>query len=129
MSDHYSQWDLGPLTVPCPDSPMRTAVEDDVNQDRHGSTCTSSTTAGTYAVDGDGLRESKTLSGTTTQFVWDGVGGNLLQQNNGTTKTSFASNRNCYRVGSRSPDPIPSLPLGPAPHSVHCGLRRGASSM
>ncbi len=44
---------------------------------------------GTYAYDGDGIRESKTVSGTTTQFTWDGGGGNLLQQYDGTTKTSF----------------------------------------
>lgn len=54
-----------------------------------GSSCTSPTTVGTYAYDGDSLRESKTVSGTTTQFVWDGTGSHVLQQNNGTTKTSF----------------------------------------
>lgn len=54
-----------------------------------GSSCTSPSTLGTYGYDGDGIRESKTVSGTTTQFTWDGVGGNLLQQYDGTTKTSF----------------------------------------
>jgi RHS repeat-associated protein len=54
-----------------------------------GSSCSSPTTVGTYGYDGDGLRESKTVSGTTTQFTWDGMGGNLLQQYDGTTKTSF----------------------------------------
>ena len=54
-----------------------------------GSTCTTPTTVGTYAYDGDGMRESKTVSGTTTHFTWDGSGGNLLQQYDGTTKTSF----------------------------------------
>ena len=54
-----------------------------------GSSCTSPTTEGTYAYDGDGIRESKTVSGTTTHFTWDGVGGNVLQQYDGTTKTSF----------------------------------------
>jgi len=39
--------------------------------------------------DGDGMRESKTVSGTTAHFTWDGAGGNLLQQNAGGTKTSF----------------------------------------
>ncbi len=54
-----------------------------------GSTCTTPTTVGTYAYDGDGLRESKTVSGTTTQFAWEGTGNHILQQNNGSTKTSF----------------------------------------
>jgi RHS repeat-associated protein len=36
-----------------------------------GSTCTSPTTVGTYAYDGGGLRQSKTVSGTTTQYLWD----------------------------------------------------------
>jgi RHS repeat-associated protein len=54
-----------------------------------GSTCTSPSTVGTYAYDGDGVRESKTVGGTTTQFAWDGAGGLLLQQDDGSTKTSF----------------------------------------
>lgn len=54
-----------------------------------GSSCSSPTTVGTYAYDGDGLRESKTVSGTTTQFAWDGMDGNLLQQNAAGTKTSY----------------------------------------
>ncbi len=54
-----------------------------------GSSCTSPTTVGTYGYDGDGLRESKTVSGTTTQFTWDGMGGNLLQQDAGGTITSW----------------------------------------
>jgi RHS repeat-associated protein len=56
-----------------------------------GSTCTSPTTVGTYAYDGSGIRESKTVSGTTTQFTWDGSSSSpmLLQQYDGTTKTSF----------------------------------------
>jgi RHS repeat-associated protein len=59
-----------------------------------GSSCSSPTTVGTYAYDGDGLRESKTVSGTTTQYTWDGTGGpasdpSLLQQDAGGTITSF----------------------------------------
>jgi RHS repeat-associated protein len=54
-----------------------------------GTSCTSPTTVGTYAYDGDGMRESKAVSGTTTQFTWAGTGGALLQQNDGTTVTSF----------------------------------------
>jgi RHS repeat-associated protein len=54
-----------------------------------GSSCTSPTTVGTYAYDGDGLRESKTVSGTTTEFTWDGAGDDLLQQDAGGTITSF----------------------------------------
>ncbi len=55
------------------------------------SACTTPTTVGTYAYDGAGLRESKTVGATTTQFLWAGTGGvsPLLQQNNGTTTTSY----------------------------------------
>ena len=35
------------------------------------------------------MRESKTVSGTTTQFTWDGAGGNLLQEKTGATNTSY----------------------------------------
>lgn len=54
-----------------------------------GSSCTSPTTVGTYAYDGDGVRASKTVSGTTTHFTWDGAGGALLQEKAGSTKTSY----------------------------------------
>lgn len=54
-----------------------------------GSTCTSSTTVGTYVDDGQGIRESKTVSGTTTQFTNSGIDGTLLQQDAGGTITSF----------------------------------------
>jgi RHS repeat-associated protein len=39
-----------------------------------GSSCTSPTTVGTYAYDGQGLRMSKAVSGTTTNFHWSGSG-------------------------------------------------------
>jgi RHS repeat-associated protein len=35
------------------------------------------------------VRESKVVGSTTLQFTWDGASGNLLQQYDGTTKTSF----------------------------------------
>jgi RHS repeat-associated protein len=54
-----------------------------------GSTCTTPTTVGAYAYDGDGLRESKTVSGTTTQFVWDGMGGNLLDEKSGSSNPLY----------------------------------------
>lgn len=54
-----------------------------------GSTCSTPATVGAYAYDGDGLRASKSVSGTTTHFTWDGMGGNLLQQKVGSTVTSF----------------------------------------
>jgi RHS repeat-associated protein len=54
-----------------------------------GSTCTSPTTVGAYTYDGDGKRQSKVVSGTTTQFTWDGAGGSLVQQDDGSTVTSF----------------------------------------
>src|SRR5581483_2078490 len=81
----YAVPSTGPATCYGYDQPFRlTSIKTGT-----GSTCTSPTTVGTYAYDGDGLRESKTVSGTTTQFTWDGQGGNLLQQYDGTTKTSF----------------------------------------
>ena len=54
-----------------------------------GSTCSTPTTVAIYGYDGDGIRESKTVGSATIQFTWDGLGGNLLQQNNGTTDTSY----------------------------------------
>ena len=36
-----------------------------------GSSCTGPTTVATYAYSGSGLRQSKTVRGTTTQFAWD----------------------------------------------------------
>jgi RHS repeat-associated protein len=54
-----------------------------------GSSCSSPTTVGTYAYDGNGIRASKTVSGTTTHFTWDGSGGALLQEKAGTTVTSY----------------------------------------
>jgi RHS repeat-associated protein len=50
-----------------------------------GSSCTSPTTVGTYAYDGSGLRQSKTVSATTSQFVWNPRGGLpvLLQEKAG----------------------------------------------
>jgi RHS repeat-associated protein len=50
-----------------------------------GSSCTSPTVVGTYGYDGAGLRQSKTVSGTTTQFVWDPSAGLplLLQEKAG----------------------------------------------
>jgi RHS repeat-associated protein len=54
-----------------------------------GTSCRSAATLGAYGYDGDGLRESKTVSGTTTHFTWAGRGAALLQQFNGTTKTSY----------------------------------------
>jgi RHS repeat-associated protein len=54
-----------------------------------GSTCTTTTTVATYSYDGNGVRQSKTVSGTTTHFTSDGSGGTLLQQNAGSTVTSF----------------------------------------
>ena len=59
-----------------------------------GSTCTSPTTVGTYVSDGLGLRESKTVSGTTTQFTNNGINGGLLQQDAGGTITSFIDGPN-----------------------------------
>ncbi len=50
-----------------------------------GSTCSTPTTVGTYGYDGDGVRESKTVSGATTQFLYDGSGGNLLQEKAGSS--------------------------------------------
>jgi RHS repeat-associated protein len=54
-----------------------------------GSTCTTPTTVGTYAYDGNGVRESKTVGGTTTQFVWDGAGGNLLDEKAGSSNPLY----------------------------------------
>jgi RHS repeat-associated protein len=56
-----------------------------------GSSCTSPSTVGTYAYDGQGLRQGKTVSGTTTHYTWDESGGlpMLLQQYDGTTRTSY----------------------------------------
>jgi RHS repeat-associated protein len=54
-----------------------------------GSTCTSPTTVASYSYDGDGQREAKTVSGTTTHFTWDGTGSLVLQQEAGTTITSY----------------------------------------
>jgi RHS repeat-associated protein len=54
-----------------------------------GSTCTSPTTVAAYSYDGNGVRQSKTVSGTTTHFTWGGSGGELLQQKAGSTVTSF----------------------------------------
>jgi RHS repeat-associated protein len=50
-----------------------------------GSSCTSPATVGTYAYDGDGVRQSKAVSGTTTHFTWDESGGLplLLQEKAG----------------------------------------------
>ena len=55
-----------------------------------GSSCTSPSTVGTYAYDGDGLRTSKTVAGTTTHFTWDESGSLplLLQEKAGST-TSY----------------------------------------
>ncbi len=39
-----------------------------------GSSCVGPKTVGTYAYDGSGLRMSKTVAGTTTQFTWDESG-------------------------------------------------------
>jgi YD repeat-containing protein len=38
-----------------------------------GSSCTSPSTVGTYSYDGSGVRESKAVSGTTTQYTWGGL--------------------------------------------------------
>jgi RHS repeat-associated protein len=54
-----------------------------------GSTCTTPTTVGTYAYDGDGLRQSKSVSGTTTQYLWSGPGGNLLQEQAGSANPTL----------------------------------------
>jgi RHS repeat-associated protein len=54
-----------------------------------GSTCTSPTTVASYSYDGDGQRETKTVSGTTTHFTWGGAGSLILQQAAGTTITSY----------------------------------------
>ena len=59
-----------------------------------GSTCSSPTTVGTYVSDGLGLRESKTVGGTTTQFTNNGINGGLLQQDAGGTITSFIDGPN-----------------------------------
>jgi RHS repeat-associated protein len=50
-----------------------------------GSSCTTPSTVGTYAYDGDGVRQSKAVSGTTTHFTWDESGGLplLLQEKAG----------------------------------------------
>jgi RHS repeat-associated protein len=46
---------------------------------------------GTYAYDGTGVRSTKTVGGTTTQFSWDRSGGLplLLQERAGTSTTSY----------------------------------------
>jgi RHS repeat-associated protein len=56
-----------------------------------GSTCTTPTTVGTYATDGDGLRMSKTVGANTTQFSWSDAGNipQLLQETTGSNTTSY----------------------------------------
>jgi RHS repeat-associated protein len=56
-----------------------------------GSSCTSPTTNASYGVNGDGLRMSKTVGGTTTQFAWDQHAGLplLIQDRTGVTTTSY----------------------------------------
>jgi len=59
-----------------------------------GPSCTSPTNVGTYAYDGTGLRMSKTVGGTTTQFTWDEAGSLplLLQEKAATANaTSYIS--------------------------------------
>jgi RHS repeat-associated protein len=56
-----------------------------------GSSCTSPTTVGTYSYNGDGIRLAKTVSGTTSQFVWDVSGGlpMLLRDGPSGSQTSY----------------------------------------
>jgi RHS repeat-associated protein len=56
-----------------------------------GASCTSAATAGSYGYDGDGLRQSKTTGGSTTDFTWDASGGLplVLQEITGGITTSY----------------------------------------
>lgn len=56
-----------------------------------GSSCSSPTTVATYAYNGDGLRMSKTVSGTTTNYVWNDTGSLplLLEETSGSNVTSY----------------------------------------
>jgi RHS repeat-associated protein len=56
-----------------------------------GSGCTSPSTVGTYAYNGDGLRMKKVVGSTTTQFTWDASGSIplVVQETAGSTTTSY----------------------------------------
>jgi RHS repeat-associated protein len=52
-----------------------------------GSNCSTPTTVGTYGYDGDGNRESKTVSGTTTQYLWGN--GLILDEKTGSASPTY----------------------------------------
>jgi RHS repeat-associated protein len=56
-----------------------------------GVSCTTPTTVGTYSYNGDGLRMSKTVASTTTQFTWDDSGPVpvVLQEKAGSASPTF----------------------------------------
>lgn len=80
-----------------------------------GSSCTSPTTVGTYAYDGSGMRQSKTVSGTTTQFLSSGSGSPqaLLDEKAGSANPTYY----LYGPGGRVIEQVD--PSGGA-HFYHC---------
>ncbi len=80
-----------------------------------GSSCTTPTNVGSYAYDGSGMRQSKTVSGTTTQFLLSGSGSTqaLLDEKAGSATPTYY----LYGPGGRVIEQVD--PSGSA-HFYHC---------
>ena len=74
-----------------------------------GSSCSSPTTVGTYAYNGDGLRMKKVVGSTTTTFTWDASGSIplVVQETAGSNTTSYLYGPGGLPVEQLSPSGAP----------------------